>query len=346
MYSTCLYCSGKLGANEMIERFPIGRRLAFDAAKGRLWVVCSICRRWNLAPIEERFEAVEDCEKLYRRTYVRVSTGNIGLAKMRDGTELVRIGAPLRPEFAAWRYSNEFTGRRTRAYARVGATVLGAAGASIGVGAVLAPAAVAVSGAYAVVAMPVLMMSMLGTTVFGGAMAMDYMRYERILGRFRVNDRTIQVRAKHARSVALGLDNRETPGIGIQHDGGWAEFSGQRAMHVATVLLASTNRRGASGRLVQNAVTQIESFGTSARYLGAASDRNGWRGLRPVSVLSAYRRLGPLNLDDTERLALEMAVHEDVERRAVEGELAELRQAWVEAEEIASIVDGMLTPFR
>jgi hypothetical protein len=128
------------------------------------------------------------------------------------------------------------------------------------------------------------------------------------------------------------------------HDGGWTEFSGQRAMHTATVLLASTNRRGASGRLVGRAVEQIESFGDSARYLGAASDRNGWRGLRPVSVLSRYRRLGPLNLNDTERLALEMAVHEDVERRAAEGELSALKEAWVEAEEIAAIVDGILTP--
>src|SRR5687768_11214253 len=95
MYSTCLYCKGKLGANDMLERFPIGRRIAFDAAKGRLWVVCAACARWNLTPIEERYEAIEDCERLYRSTYVRISTGNIGLARMRDGLELVRIGAPL-----------------------------------------------------------------------------------------------------------------------------------------------------------------------------------------------------------------------------------------------------------
>src|SRR3954467_11304892 len=144
MYSTCLYCSAKLGANEMIERFPVGRRLAFDAAKGRLWVVCLRCRRWNLTPIEERHEAIEDCERLYRRTYVRVSTGNMGLARMRDGLELVRVGAPLRPEFAAWRYAGEFFSRRAHSYARAGATIAGAAGLSITAGAAVAPAAVAV----------------------------------------------------------------------------------------------------------------------------------------------------------------------------------------------------------
>ena len=56
MYSTCLFCNGSLGANEAIEPFPVGERLAFDAAKGRLWVICRRCERWNLSPLEERWE--------------------------------------------------------------------------------------------------------------------------------------------------------------------------------------------------------------------------------------------------------------------------------------------------
>jgi len=36
MYSTCLFCTHSLGANEVLEEFPVGRRIAFDAAKGRL----------------------------------------------------------------------------------------------------------------------------------------------------------------------------------------------------------------------------------------------------------------------------------------------------------------------
>ena len=52
MYKTCLFCKKPLGSNEVIEHFPVGRRLAFDAAKGRLWVVCRKCRRWNLTPLE------------------------------------------------------------------------------------------------------------------------------------------------------------------------------------------------------------------------------------------------------------------------------------------------------
>jgi hypothetical protein len=41
------------------------------------------------------------------------------------------------------------------------------------------------------------------------------------------------------------------------------------------------------------------------------------------------------------RLALEMASHEESERRAMEGELNLLEDAWREAEEIANISDNM-----
>src|SRR3954447_7459025 len=111
MYSTCIFCHANLATNESIEHFPIGRRLAFDAARGRLWVVCPKCARWNLTPLEERWEAIEECERLFRGTRLRVSTDNIGLAQIREGTELVRLGAPLRPELAAWRYSSDLRRR-------------------------------------------------------------------------------------------------------------------------------------------------------------------------------------------------------------------------------------------
>jgi hypothetical protein len=343
MYSTCLYCHGKLGTNDMLERFPVGRRIAFDTPKGRLWVVCLACHRWNLTPIEERYEAIEDCERLYRSTYVRVSTGNVGLARMKDGLDLVRIGAPLRPEFAAWRYANEFFSRRNRSYVRAGATVLGAVGTSAALGVALGPAA-AVAGAISLVFVPALAMTMIGTSALGGAMATDYMRYERILGRFKDGRRTVTVRAKHASAITLGLRDQGDAVLGLQHDRGLATLRGTRAMHATTVLLAATNGRGASGNVVQAAVDQIERVGDSDRYLAAASRRNSWRGHRYISVLNRVRRIGPMNLTDPERLALEMAVHEETERRACEGELAALRVAWQEAEEIASIVDGMLTP--
>jgi hypothetical protein len=114
VYSTCLFCNQVLGSNQLIEAFPVGRRLAFDQRRGRLWVVCRKCEKWNLTPLEERWEAIETCERLFRDTRKRASTDNIGLARLPEGLELVRIGEPERPEFAAWRYGDQFGRRRKR----------------------------------------------------------------------------------------------------------------------------------------------------------------------------------------------------------------------------------------
>src|SRR6185503_3261866 len=87
-----------------LSTFPVGRRLAYDPKKGRLWVICTRCGRWNLTPLEERWEAIDDAERLFRGTRLRMSTDNIGLAQFRGGFELVRIGPALLPEIASWRY--------------------------------------------------------------------------------------------------------------------------------------------------------------------------------------------------------------------------------------------------
>ncbi len=132
MYSTCLFCNRPLGENEVVENFPVGRRLAYDASKGRLWVVCRRCERWNLSPLESRWEAIEECERAFSNTRLRVSTDNIGLARLPEGLELVRLGNPLREEFAAWRYGDQFGRRRRRAIAY--GTAAAAAGGAIIVG--------------------------------------------------------------------------------------------------------------------------------------------------------------------------------------------------------------------
>src|SRR5690242_16325906 len=124
MFPSCLFCHASLGTNAMVEHFPVGRRLAFDGDKGRLWVVCTKCGQWNLSPLEERWEAIEECERFFRGTRLRVSTDNIGLARLADGLTLVRIGRPQRPEMAAWRYGDQFGRRRRRAILYAGGGVL------------------------------------------------------------------------------------------------------------------------------------------------------------------------------------------------------------------------------
>lgn len=92
-------------------------------------VICRSCESWNLSPLEQRWEAVEECERAYRATPIRVSTDNIGLATVSPMLDLVRVGKPLRPEFAAWRYGSRMRRHRWQraASASTGALVNGAA---------------------------------------------------------------------------------------------------------------------------------------------------------------------------------------------------------------------------
>lgn len=343
MYSTCLICNESLGANETVEHFPVGRRLAFDAMKGRLWVVCHHCGRWNLSPLEERWEAIEECERAFRGTLVRVSTDNVGLAKMRDGTELIRIGAPLRPEFAAWRYGQNFGKRRRQTHFVAGAGLAAAAVAGITLGPTLAPALTA--GALSIVIFPGVTTLMGVAPMVGVLAARDYIQHDRVVARLAHDRSILTVRAKHLNAAHLetSRDGTETR-LAVQHERGWAEFDGAAAIHATGVLISGANRFGAPNARVNDAVRQIERAGDANKFLSAAATRTSWRSSRILSLVNSYRGLGAMRLSGTERLALEMAVHEENERRALEGELALLEAAWRDAEEIAQISDDDLTP--
>ena len=324
MYQTCMFCNKPLGTNEVVEEFPVGRRLAFDSAKGRLWVVCRKCQRWNLAPIEERWEAVETCERLFRGTRIRTSSENIGLASHREGLELVRIGKPLRPEFAAWRYGGQF---RTR-YRRAALAPFVGFGISI-----------------AINSLPLAIPTGLAATVLAGTFA--WSRVRRVakvrVGGHASEDRPVApedvaiFRVSALRSIRLlPADHESRFGIEVHKGKRTARFLGENARRVASALIPKLNERGGSRRSVQHAVQEIESAGDSTRFLAEVGQRKTHQEARSP----AYLRYMPRPT----RLALEMALHEEQERRALEGELWILEQAWKEAEEIAAIADNLLLP--
>ena len=325
MYSTCLFCHASLGANEAIEHFQVGRRLAFDSAKGRLWVVCRTCERWNLSPLEERWEAIEECERRFEGTRMRVSTDNIGLAKLPEGIELVRIGAALRPEFAAWRYGDQFGRRRRRTMLQAGLG-LGALGAVVAGG----MAAGAGIGGF-------------------GWMIMQSARYiidgnpRTVLGNVTADDgETIAVRRLHLRRMRWRLDERSgEPTLAIGFKRGLVTLRGDEARKQAGVLIVHANRRGGNRKQVQQAVDRIQVAGSAEALLTASQN------LHPPPVFkknSGSDNTPPFGLVPEQRLALEMALHEEQERRALQGELLALEQAWREAEDIAKIADNLLVP--
>lgn len=334
MWSHCMFCHQSLGRNEAVEAFPIGRRLAFDAARGRLWVVCWRCDRWNLTPLEERWEAIEACEELFRETRMRVSTDQIGLARLREGLELVRIGAPQRPEFAAWRYGDQFGRRRKRAL------VVGAAGVTV-VG------AVAVGG----------MLTGAISGVIVGQFGNVYNMYQqhRTVARIRTDDgRLLKVRGAQLPYAAF-LPREEGDGwdLNIRHTEGDTLFSGQEATRLAGRLMTRVNRTGGAPKTVQEAVRRIEEARHPEAYLSRVLDEHGREarfptiGLtgKPLKKKAAKDLPGTVaRMDGFTKLAVEMALHEEQERRALEGELFLLERAWAEAEEVAAIADDLLLP--
>jgi hypothetical protein len=99
----------------MLEHMPGGKHIAYDPALGRLWAICSRCRRWSLAPVEERVAALHELERTARdRGRPLAWTANITLLAA-EPLVLVRVGSAGLGERAAWRYGTELV-RRRRAY--------------------------------------------------------------------------------------------------------------------------------------------------------------------------------------------------------------------------------------
>jgi len=85
----------------------------------------------------------------------------------------------------------------------------------------------------------------------------------------------------------------------------------------------------------------VEQFGDARAFLRSASAMGTLRHGRLFSLVNLWRGLGAMRLSSTESLALEMALHEESERRALEGELALLEAAWRDAEALALIADSI-----
>ncbi|MGV3708018.1 MAG: hypothetical protein ACO1Q7_04190 [Gemmatimonas sp.] len=332
MYATCLHCAANLGANEAIEVFPVGRRLAFDPGNGRLWVICRSCERWNLSPLEERLEAIDVAEKLYRDSRLKVSTDNIGLARLNEGVELVRIGQPQRPEMAAWRYGDQFGRRRKRQMLLTGAAVGGA---------------VALYGGG--LALGISMASFAGIAANGGWIdALVNGSPKKVVGRIAGPDgRLLVVQRTHARMSRITRVGDAPFQLALEHTQGSTVLHGAEAARAAAQLLPTVNRFGGSKKDVTEAVGLLERFGSpeaTLRQIQQVSGATGDAGVKrnKDGEVTLGKTPGALhNLPLQQRLALEMALHEESERRAMEGELKQLEQEWREAEVIAGIADAM-----
>ena len=334
MYRTCIFCSADLGTNDVLEPFPVSKRIAFDGWKGRLWAICPKCARWNLSPIEERWEAVEAAEKLFVDTRIRVQSENVGLAKLADGTRLIRVGQALPGELAAWRYGDQLVKRRQHYLLLTGAVIAGSVAVLGGM-----MALTATGGAYSLI------------NIFTSVYQQKKQRkvIYRLPGERSPTGREVVLRRWHAAGSILqpgtldGIslmvpdanrkDPRQTrwgqPKYGTEPlvlpDADARAFLSRAMVHL--------NEKGASRKRLDGAVQLLASAGTAEDFLRRTAAQG--------STLGKRKDIPGRALVPEGALALEMALHEEQERRALEGELTLLESAWREAEEIAAIADRL-----
>ena len=311
MFTSCAFCNGRLDGDGGPTGLGVGRRLAFDEWRGRLWVVCPRCARWNLTPFDDRLERIETLGRLASQGRLLASTAEVALLRW-GRYDLVRVGRPPRVELATWRYGERLK-QRTRERAKV-----------------VVPVAIAALGVA--VAIDVVAGGTMSVFVYNATNIGEF-AYTGLVGRRRVAfadpltcavcGRPMDLRAKHVRHARLVRDGGADLALLVScphcHCDG-AQVSGDEAVRAMRQGLAYLNARRSGRRHAADAAREVDRAGGADELL------------RHVARVEPVLR----ELAGERRLALEMAVDEQVEIR-------ELEREWRAAEEIAAIADGTLS---
>ena len=310
MFRTCAFCNAPFDGDGGPSGLGIGRRLAFDEWKGRLWVVCSRCSRWNLTPFDDRLEHIEAVARAAHEGRVAAATDQVSLIRWQR-YDFVRVGKPPRIELATWRYGERLrTRQRERMKVVVPLTI-----AAIGLG---IAANVAAGGGF-------------GVVVWNLHRTVDWV-YVRMVGRRRVVmseppscahcGSLMQLRARHVQFARVVPDAHADVAVVLscpqcRHEG--AQLTGTEAVQVLRQGLTYLNVTRSGRKRAEDAAREVDQLGGPE-----------WL-VRDV----AYHQATLRSLRPERRLALEMAVDE-------QAEAAELERQWREAEEIADIADGTM----
>ncbi len=327
MFTRCLVCATSFEPNDQLEYLRNGTSVAFDPARGRLWAVCATCKRWSLTPIEDRWEALEELEKLTRdKARLLSQTDNIALLKA-GPLEIVRVGNAKLTEEAWWRYGRELASRRQN-YKKLSFAGTAAAGA-------------VVVGGWASGGMTLLgMWFIMGYAPDSITDAARWLRFGGSAWRGArecqgcgYTFRNVPYRGRGSLGIFPGGENgkielvQPCPVCGHYKDGG-LHLTGKEADRILRRVLAYHHFAGASERRVISAAKLIQLAGSP-------------QDLTRI-VVKEGRRIG--DLQRTGAIALEIAANESAEHKLLELELAQLETHWKEEEELAAIIDGELTP--
>lgn len=319
MYRSCLVCRAKLGAERAEPRLPVGERIAFAPADGRLWVVCTRCGEWNLAPIRRRWEAIEAAEQLYAAAREKASSDVVAVAEA-DGVSLVRVGEVS--ELPTLRYASRLRQRSRRAGRSEWVRRIRSAGVGIGSAA-------------------------LGGLLFGPAGFFTGFMLSQVVLEI-ITERGLRMVAElrppegadHRRGTirVTMRDLRDARLVPVDDEPGWklrvrkgVELEGDDAVEAVRTLCPLLNRTTAPRDLIESALKYIDRKGGTLDSVFAAAARR--RGRRRTARVA--------KLDPHIRLALEMLASAESENRALSGDLRALELAWQRADTLAAIEDDL-----
>jgi len=311
MFRSCGFCNAAFDGDGGPSGLGVGRRLAFDEWKGRLWVVCPRCSRWNLTPFDDRLERIEAVARAAGQGRIAASTDQVALVRW-ERYDFVRVGKPPRVELATWRYGERLRHRqRERMKVVVPLTI-----AAIGMG---IAANVAAGGGF-------------GVVVWNIHRVADWI-YLRMVGGRKVPlvespicercGSLMQLRARHIQHARVVPDQHADMAVVLSCPrcrGEGAQLTGNDAIQVLRQGLTYLNLARGGRRKAEDAAREVDGVGGPDQLVrDIARHEITLRSLRPERGL-----------------ALEMAVDE-------RAEVQELERQWKEAEEIADIADGTLS---
>src|SRR2546427_1960025 len=296
MFSSCAFCNASFDGDGGPSGLGVGRRIAFDEWKGRLWVVCPRCSRWNLTPFDDRLERIEAVARAASHGRIAASTEQVALIRW-ERYDFVRVGKPPRVELGTWRYGERLRNRRRERMKVVVPLTVAAIGLGIA-------ANVAAGGGF-------------GVMVWNVHRLADWV-YLTMVGRRRVTlteppicahcGSLMQLRARHVQHARIVPDRHADMAVVLScpkcfQEG--AQLTGSEAIQVLRQGLTYLNLARAGRRRAEDAAREVDAMGGADRLVHDIARRElTLRSLRPERGL-----------------ALEMAVDE-------RAEVEELERQW------------------
>jgi hypothetical protein len=321
LFTKCLFCGCGFPRNSLFNLVPPGERLAYDPERSRIWSICARCQRWNLIPIDDRYDAIDVLERAVSdRGHFLAGTANISWYQV-DDISVIRIGPARLIERVSWRYGRELI-KRGRSYERprtrfVAATLGAFARLGEAFGAFELDRDWGPSGAA-----DILRWQRFGSVAWTGRTPCPYCHSVLHTLYFGVSW-WLRPRFDHGRLVV---------GVPCTRCDPWTprnvfDVTGTSAQQLLRRALAYQHIAGASEREVTHATKLIERSGSAERLVLDLSDGR-------TSLWS----LGPLRT-----LALEIAANHLSERRQLELRLHGIEAEWRIEEGLAAIIDDELS---